>query len=584
MEEIASLMLKRCVVQVTSPPHVISPLSVAENADGKLRLILDLSVLNFCLPELQVKYEGIETVCALLSPDNFAFKFDMKSGYHHIEIAAQHRTFLGFSWQFGDELHYFVFAVLPFGLSLGPYIFTKIMRVPVQYWRLKGFRVVLYLDDGIIIVETYLEGVLISREIREDLGKFGIITGPEKCVWEPRQLLEWLGVLFDLKNFSISIPVRRVSRCLDSISLFSERRASASARQISRVCGQLIAMKIVLGPLVQLKTRRLYEFIIKAANWDSLSRLESPQKEELRFWRDSLHTMNHRGLFLHSKSEILRPHDFLLATDASATGAGGLLSVGIFSDMASTLWSSEEAELSSTWRELRTVLFCLQSFASKLRGKFVKLHTDNQGVVAILQKGSPRQHLQLIAEQIFTVCIGLGCVLDPIWVPRNENEAADAASRIMDLDDWSVRKSIFYVFNRRFGPHSIDRFADHKNAQLPRFNSKYFVPGTSGVDAFSYSWTGENNWLVPPLFLVCRTIQHLRESTARGTLIIPKWPAQPYWPLLVGQGGRFRPFVTDSVELPAGSKVFEPSSQPSSVFNQSHFPSPVLVLRLDFTL
>ncbi|MCP3663685.1 MAG: hypothetical protein GY696_14550 [Gammaproteobacteria bacterium] len=580
--EIVSLFIKRCVLEVPSKPHVISPLSVAQSSAGKLRLILDLSALNFFLPKMQIKFEGIETVLPFLTPGSFAMKFDFKSGYHHIEIAPEHRTFLGFSWKFAGKLRYFVFAVLPFGLSLGPYIFTKVMRTPVLYWRKKGFKIVLYMDDGILVVEYYSDGILISREIRGDLHNFGIVTVPEKCQWEPKQTVDWLGVFFNLRDFFISIPDNRVAKCFESASLFSDRRSSVSARQIAGLCGRLISMKIVLGPIVQLKTRRLYEFVQSRHSWDSLSRLEAPQREELRFWRNSLHLLNKRGLSLTSKAEILEPR-ILLCTDASATGAGGALGNANCFSVATTTWEPDEADMSSTWRELKTVLFCLQSFGSRLSNKYVKLHTDNQGTVSVIAKGSPKQHMQLVAEQIFSTCLSLGCVLEPVWIPRNQNELADSISQIVDLDDWSVRKPIFAVIDQRFGPHSIDRFADHKNCQLSRFNSKYFVPGTAGVDAFAYDWSDDNNWLVPPLFLVPRVIKHLRESRARGTLIIPKWPSQCYWPLLVDSSGAFRFFVADSIAFPARTKVFEPSSQPSSVFNQPHFPSPVLALRIQFT-
>ena len=39
----------------------------------------------------------------------------------HIDIAEEHRKYLGFSWQ----KRYYVFTVLPFGLSTACYIFYK---------------------------------------------------------------------------------------------------------------------------------------------------------------------------------------------------------------------------------------------------------------------------------------------------------------------------------------------------------------------------------------------------------------------------------------------------------------------------
>ena len=54
------------------------------------------------------------------------FKFNLKSGYHHIEIFPAHRKFLSFAWDFGTgSLRHFQFCVLLFGLSSSPFIFTK---------------------------------------------------------------------------------------------------------------------------------------------------------------------------------------------------------------------------------------------------------------------------------------------------------------------------------------------------------------------------------------------------------------------------------------------------------------------------
>ena len=48
---------------------------------------------------------------------------------------------------FGEQVNYFTFSVLPFGLSSVGYIFTKTVRVLVKYWRSIGFPIVVYLDD-----------------------------------------------------------------------------------------------------------------------------------------------------------------------------------------------------------------------------------------------------------------------------------------------------------------------------------------------------------------------------------------------------------------------------------------------------
>ena len=44
-------------------------------------------------------------------------------------------------------------------------------------------------------------------------------------------------------------------------------------------------------------------------------------------------------------------------------------------------------------------------------------------------------------------------------MPRNDNERADALSRIIDYDDWSINPSVFKWLDSIWGPHTVDRFA-----------------------------------------------------------------------------------------------------------------------------
>lgn len=99
------------------------------------------------------------------------FSFDLKSGYHHVDIHRQHWEYLGFSWGQGPNTGYYVFCVLPFGLSTACYVFTKLMRLLVKYWRQQGLRIVLYLDDGIVAVQGEQAALTASKAIQEDLNR-----------------------------------------------------------------------------------------------------------------------------------------------------------------------------------------------------------------------------------------------------------------------------------------------------------------------------------------------------------------------------------------------------------------------------
>ena len=71
-----------------------------------------------------------------------------------MDIHHEHWKYLGFAWGWAlSYIGYHVYGVQPFGLATACYLFTKLSRPLVKYWRQQGLRVVVYLDDGIVAVE-----------------------------------------------------------------------------------------------------------------------------------------------------------------------------------------------------------------------------------------------------------------------------------------------------------------------------------------------------------------------------------------------------------------------------------------------
>jgi hypothetical protein len=168
------------------------------------------------------------------------------------------------------------------------------------------------------------------------------------------------------------------------------------------------------------------------------------------------------------------------------------------------------------------------------------------------------------------------------WIPRDLNVQADFYSKIFDFDDWSVALHMFCFFNQKWGPFSIDRFADSNNHQLDNFNSRFWTPGSKGV--FAFDWSKDNNWLVPPIHLVCRVLNHLRICKGTGVLIVPLWRSALFLPLLWDfDGNKFNSFVVDKMEFQKPNNFFVVGSDKNSIFAQSPFISNVLALKLDFT-
>jgi hypothetical protein len=107
-------------------------LTVSVNDSGKQRLVLDLRHVNKYAQKQKIKFEGVNEAKQYVKKGNYMVKFDMLSGYHHLNIHSEHQKYLGFSWIIDGKQKYFIFTVLPFGLCSAGHIFTKIVRTLVN--------------------------------------------------------------------------------------------------------------------------------------------------------------------------------------------------------------------------------------------------------------------------------------------------------------------------------------------------------------------------------------------------------------------------------------------------------------------
>ncbi|CAG2257403.1 unnamed protein product [Mytilus edulis] len=98
----------------------------------------------------QIKMEGIHLLKDLLLKNDWMVKIDLTDAYLTLQIAKEHRKYLRFFWQ-GKIME---FRSLPFGIAVAPRIFTKLMKVPMTLLRRLGVRLIVYLDDILIMNQS----------------------------------------------------------------------------------------------------------------------------------------------------------------------------------------------------------------------------------------------------------------------------------------------------------------------------------------------------------------------------------------------------------------------------------------------
>ncbi|XP_053403229.1 uncharacterized protein LOC128558328 [Mercenaria mercenaria] len=570
---LSDLLEKRCIYEVPFVPHNVSPLSVATNSSGKKRLILDLSVLNLYVKKERVKFEDYKVAKEFLVPHGYMYKYDLTSGYHHIDIIANQHTYLGFSWPVNGRTRYMVFSVLPFGLSSAPRCFCKTLRPLVKFWRSHGLRTLLFLDDGFGINASFELTLRDSNFVQQTLDNAGFVINIEKSIFIPTQILEWLGYIWNLQSGCFIIPDRRRDSAIDCLKDIFSKYPTVTPRHLAKFAGKVLSMAPVLGNVCFLKTKSFYRIIESRCHWDSALNI-SQCLHCLHFWDRVLSGVLSKPLF----TEVLPAK--AVYSDASASAGAGYIECD--HSIAHRPWNFFEQAQSSTFREMLAINYCLLSFSSKLAGRRVLWHTDSKNCVSIIEKGSMNSNLHDMAENIFTICARNCISLEMKWISRDLNLEADRYSRIVDLDDYGVSAEFFDFLESMYGPHDIDRFANEYSCKVSRYNSLFWTPSTEAVDAFTQDWGNDNNWCVPPVSLAPRALNHIFCCKGTGTFVLPFWPSSPFFPLIFGENSILKPYIQEILLFHEPSRIYVQGNNKESIFGSSSFNSKVLVVRIVF--
>ena len=552
---IEDLLQKGAIREVFEKPYCTNPLTVSEK-NSKLRLVLDLRHVNKFVKHVKFKYEDLRTLSEMFSEDDYFTTFDLKYGYHHISIHPEHYKYLGFQWSFATKVRFFEFVVLPFGLSEASFIFTKVLRPFVTRWRSMGFKSIIFIDDGINGQSGYKKAAEACSVILSDLKRAGFIVNLPKCQLIPLKVGKWLGVIINTHDMTFTVPKEKIEKLVLAIQGVLKQKY-VSAKQLAKIAGRLSSMHMSIGPLVWLFTRNMYFQIESRQSWHDAYELFDKTKDELNFWLENIEKSN---VFSFKPKPVTAKVVF---TDASEEGYGGFVFNRLSEEICKGRFTFDECGSSSTSRELLAIKYVLSSFGKILTGQAIQINTDSLNASRILSIGSSKTHLQEIAVDIFKYCMINDIKLIPQWIPRSLNTIADEISKSVDTDNWSIDRYSFNKIQERFGIFTFDRFADDLNTKTKQFNSKHFCLQSYGVNAFTFDWSRENNWICPPVSLIGSCIRHMRICKCEGTLVVPVWKSAYFWPIIYPNGFQMPHFIKDIF-------VFNPvytSPVEGSVFN-----------------
>ena len=583
-EEVLKLKQAGVVTFVDTPPFIVSPLTVASNSAGKLRLCLDVSrSVNKFLNIPKVVLADLRTALQITDPNDWQAVYDLSSAYHHIKILKDHVKFLGAAFQTEDgSTQYFVYNFLPFGISSAVHVMTKVMKPFSAFLSSQGIRNTIYLDDGRVCSHSKQQAQKDLQKVYDFLAKAGWILALNKSdtISSVSQSKHYLGFRIDSNSMRVFLQEQKQLELISIVeTVIKARNRFISVRLLAKVLGKMISCAPALGNIPLIFARHGYSLLEQAVDnkgWSSRVKLSSAVVDSLRQFLEVFPAFNGQPITHSSNSvsliSIIGPPDAFF-TDSFVKIHTPTLPKEIFVSDASNIavcsyslglkhpfffigqLSESETTTSSGQRELLAVKLALQAKLDSSGPWSTQTNlfwlTDSQNLVTFLTKGSTKFPIQEIVLEVMHLAKTLQVVLHPIHLRREDPriQMADAGSRVRDSDDWSIDPATFHHLNLLFGPFSLDPFADCSNAKTTRFFSNFLCPNTMGIDAFAHSWDNENVWLCPPISKIIPTIRKIRSSSLSGVLIVPVWKSAPFWTLLFPLSSDRNSFIKQTKEI-----------------------------------
>ncbi len=253
------------------PPHLVMPLTIEVT---KPRLCHDERFLNLWIVDNPFILETLKDVPRLVPKDAYLNSVDDKSGYDHVLLNKESRTYFGV--QFGGW--FLVYNTIPFGFKTSAYIYHTIGLAATGFCRKLGVPCLQYIDDRLIVefntpsfvdVDRMFNAVKSLYIVCQVLVRLGYFIGLEKSIFEPCQVLSFLGMLIDSVRRAFLLPdKKKESFALLRDSILAQE--IVSLKKLQRFTGKCISFMLAV-PAARLYTREVNLAIGKAVKTVDIS-------------------------------------------------------------------------------------------------------------------------------------------------------------------------------------------------------------------------------------------------------------------------------------------------------------------------
>ena len=491
----------------------------------------------------------------MVRPGCFMASVDLKDAYYSVPVYSQDQKYLKFKWC----SQYYKYTVFPNGLSICPRKFTKLLKPVYASLRKNAFESIGYLDDSFLKGQDFDECASNVMATVALFRRLGFVVHPEKSVLIPTQQMVFLGFVIDSIAMTVSLTTEKVKTIeLKCHALLNN--TEPTIRFVTHVIGLLVAAfpGVMYGPLFyrQLESDKSHALKANQGNYDASMSLSKAAKSELQWWEENVQ---------QAYCNICHDHPHvILETDSSLSGWG-------------CYNKSDKVAIGGEWTpsdienrhinvlELKAALFGLQSFCKHLTHKHIRIHMDNITAVAYLREmgGSKSKQCNDIARHMWLFAKEGDLWLSSAYIKGSLNVIADRRSRSFDRElEWKLNPKVFTdILSCLKVNCEIDLFASRINCQLKTFVSYKPDPETYAVDAFTLPWNELKFYAFPPFSIICRVLQKVSEDSATGVILVPFWPTQAFFPILLRMLISFPVFIDRSpglLHLPSQPQLKHP--------------------------
>lgn len=382
IREIVDELLESGIIRESNSPYS-SPALLVNKKNGEKRLCIDYRALNKVTVKDKYPMPRIEDLIDRLQGCRVFTSLDLKSGYYQIKMSESNESIS--KTAFITEDGHYEFLRLPFGLANAPSCFQQMMHKVIG--NLRFGKVIVYLDDVLIVSETVEENLQLLEEVLKIFKENGLTLNLKKCHFLKTEI-EFLGYRVKqnsimpseakvqaVKEFPTPGNVHQLRQFLGLISYF---------RKFIRNCAALSS------PLTSLLKK------------DSIWAWEGSHEQAFQTLKGTLTSDTVLTIFDPNR-------DCVLYTDASRDGLAGIL-MQITDEGEKPIHdysrqtTSDEKKYHSFELELLAIVSSLQKYRLYLLGSKFTIVTDCNAVKFAMTKKEiiPRIARWVLSTQEFT--------------------------------------------------------------------------------------------------------------------------------------------------------------------------------------